>query len=368
MTEAQDLLSPLTRGPVLTDEQEAVMAEIDTFMANRHRQSFTLFGLAGTGKTTLLAHVARQYRHDALCCLTGKAANVLRDKTDIEAGTIHGYFYKLLKAETGEDGRKQLTFAPRHYCGELSNDVVLVDECSMVPRSIGEQLMRTGAKVLAVGDPGQLPPVNEAPFFTHADAMLRQIHRQAWKSSIIRQTFAVRQGNPYRADGSDFQVVPHATEAMFTAADVVLCWTNPTRRRLNELCRRIAGHTAPWPEADEPLLCLKNAPRYGVWNGGIYRAAADFRPGDTKISLVVDGDVVTIPNVLFAGRKPGFANASKDPTTAFDFGYCVTVHKAQGSEWPRVLLIDEYNRTQHRTEWLYTGLTRAARSIVVVPA
>jgi hypothetical protein len=66
------------------------------------------------------------------------------------------------------------------------------------------------------------------------------------------------------------------------------------------------------------------------------------------------------------GQEPGVTSA--EPTTTFDFGYCLTVHKAQGSEWPRVLLIDEYNNTQHRTEWLYTGLTRAARSIVVVPA
>jgi exodeoxyribonuclease-5 len=354
------------RSPALTEEQAAVMVDIDAFMADPHRQLFTLFGLAGTGKTTLLAHVARQHRHDALCCPTGKAASVLRDKTGLATGTIHSYFYKLVKAETGEDGRRLLTFTPRHTRNELFSDVVLLDECSMVPRPIGEQLMRTGAKVLAVGDPGQLPPVKEPAFFTEPDALLRTIHRQAWESPIIRQAFAVRHGKVYRADGPDFQVVPRTAEALLAEADVVLCQKNATRSRLNQLCRRIAGHTAPWPEAGEPLLCLKNAPRYGVWNGGIYRAAVNFSPGDAEISVVVDGDIVTIPNVRFAGGEQGFA--SFEPTTAFDFGYCLTVHKAQGSEWPRVLLIDEHNSTQHRTEWLYTGLTRAARSIVVVPS
>jgi len=364
MTEVQDLLAPLAHNLMLTDEQVAVMAEVDAFMADQKRRLFTLFGLAGTGKTTLLAQVARQHRHDALCCLTGKAASVLRDKTGLETGTTHRYFYKLLKAETDEDGRKLLSFAPRHRQNELFGDVVLLDECSMVPRSVGAQLMRTGAKVLAVGDPGQLPPVKEPPFFTEPDATLQTIHRQALESPIIRQAMAVRSGRLYRTDGPDFQVASRPPEALLDEADVVLCWRNETRHKINRLCRRLAGHTAPWPEAGEPLLCLKNAPRHNVWNGGIYLAAADFRPGNDEIRLVVDDEVVAIDNVLFAGQDNG---SIVEPTTEFDFGYCLTVHKAQGSEWPRVLLLDEHQCQRHRREWLYTGITRAARSIVVVP-
>ncbi len=362
------VLSPLANDVELSAEQEQAMATIDGFMVDRCRQLLTLHGLAGTGKTTLLAHVARQYSHQALCCLTGKAASVLREKTGLNTSTIHSYFYKLLKAEKDEHGRQHLTFAPRHFGGELSGDVVLVDECSMVPRSIGEQLMRTGAKVLAVGDPGQLPPVREVGFFRDPDTSLRTIHRQALESPIIRQAMAVRQGRAYRPDGEDFQVLRGAGEAELAWADVALCWTNRTRRTVNETCRRLAGRTAPHPEAGEPLLCLKNAPRYRVWNGGIYPATAPYRPGDDRISVVVDGRTVVIPRAAFAGIVPGFDDFAFEAVTDFDYGYCLTVHKAQGSEWPRVLLIDEYRALQHRREWLYTGLTRAAQSIVVVPA
>lgn len=158
------------------------------------------------------------------------------------------------------------------------------------------------------------------------------------------------------------------SEDMLAAADVVLCWKNITRRRLNAVCRRLAGHLAPYPEAGEPLLCLKNAPRYRVYNGGIYPAAEAFQPGDASISVIADGRTVTIPNVLFAGQDPGFNDFALDATSEFDFGYCLTTHKAQGSEWPRVVLVDEYRPHQHRREWLYTGLTRAARAITVVPA
>lgn len=361
-------LPPLATDVALTDEQEAAMAAIDDFMVDHRRQSFTLHGLAGTGKTTLLAHAARQYDHDALCCLTGKAGAVLREKIGLNTGTIHSYFYELLKAEKDEHGRQNSTFAPRHSGGELSGDVVFVDECSMVPASIGAQLMRCGAKVLAVGDPGQLPPVKEIGFFVRPDITLQTIHRQALDSPIIRQAMAVRQGHAYQPDCEDFQILRGAGEAERAWADVALCWTNRTRRRLNKIARRLAGHTAPHPEAGEPLLCLKNAPRYRVWNGGIYPAAAPCCPGDDVISVIAEGRAVIIPRATFAGMTPGFDDFTFEATTEFDYGYCLTVHKAQGSEWPRVLLVDEYRAPQHRREWLYTGLTRAARSIVVVPA
>jgi exodeoxyribonuclease-5 len=222
--------------------------------------------------------------------------------------------------------------------------------------------------VIAAGDPGQLPPVNEAPFFTTVDVTLRQIRRQAWESPIIRQAMEVRAGRPYRSDGADFQVIGDFGEAELRWADVVLCWKNATRRRLNSICRRLAGHQAPRPEAGEPLLCLRNAPAYGVFNGGVYTLAADFPPGERMIRLIVDGRIVAIPNVIFAGQRPGFDDFTNEAITELDYGYALTVHKAQGSEWRRVLLVDEYQRPDHRREWVYTGITRAARSILVVPS
>jgi exodeoxyribonuclease-5 len=341
-------LPPLASDVALTDEREAAMAEIDDFMANRRRQVFVLHGLAGTGKTTRLAHVAEQYRHDAVCCLTGKAASVLREKTALSTGTIHSYFYELLKAEKDEHGRQHLIFAPRQFGGVLSGDVVLVDECSMVPDSIGRQLMYTGAKVLAVGDAGQLPPVKEVGFFREANTALRTIHRQALESPISARSWRSGRAKPTGRTAQNSG--------------------SRTRRHLNTVARNLAGRTAPHPEAGEPLLYLKNAPRYRVWNGGIYPGAALYQPGDDAISVAADGRTVTIPRAGFAGMAPGFDDFTFEATTEFDDGYCLTVHKAQSSELPRVLPVDEYRAPQHRKEWLYTGLTRAAQSIVVVPA
>ena len=55
-------------------------------------------------------------------------------------------------------------------------------------------------------------------------------------------------------------------------------------------------------------------------------------------------------------------------TTWFAYGYALTVHKAQGSEWPSVLLIDEYSMPEYRKEWLYTGITRAAKRLTAIRA
>jgi len=359
---------------ILSAGQAAAMDVVHEFMRSK-RDLLTIHGLAGTGKTTLLAQVAHQYRPTAMCCLTGKAASVLRDKTNLRTCTIHSYFYRLIDKRVDDDGRKQLTFAPKHDQGDLWGNLVLVDECSMVPVAIGLELMGTGAKVLACGDQGQLPPVRGEPFFSRADVTLTEIQRQARESPIIRQAWAVRGGAHYRADGADFQLVRAVTPDDMLWADTILCWRNETRHSLNAMVRKLRGFTAPHPQAGEPILCLKNAPMYDVWNGGIYTLAADYEPRDYAMKVIVDGEGVTIPGAAWEDEQPRapcercgrFHHDDDEPTTTFDYGYALTVHKAQGSEWPRVLLVDEHSKARHRREWLYTAITRAARSIRIAP-
>jgi hypothetical protein len=81
---------------ILTEEQERIVARIDDFMASS-RQCFLFHGVAGTGKTTPLAHTALEFEHASLCTLTGKGASILRRKTELPAQAIHSFFYKLSK-------------------------------------------------------------------------------------------------------------------------------------------------------------------------------------------------------------------------------------------------------------------------------
>ena len=211
--------------------------------------------------------------------------------------------------------------------------------------------MQTGAKIIACGDPGQLPPVSgRRQFFNRADSTLREIHRQALESPIIRQAHQVRNGGMYAADGDDFRVATDGTNHDLVNADVVLCFTNRTRDYLNDKCRRIRGYWQPHPQPGEPLMCLKNAASFGVFNGGVYTLLEPFIHGNTSITLDVDGDVVTVPQVTFRGVTSSL-KPEAEVTTSFDFGYAMTVHKAQGCEWDSVILVDEYRRPEYRREW-----------------
>ena len=352
----------------LSEEQKAALQNLIQFYETSSGPYFVMHGLAGSGKTTVLSHMARRFPGSMLCTFTGKAASILRLKTGLDAMTIHSAFYKLKKEKISEDGKRELIFSEAHYKGELSHALLLLDECSMINEAMAQDLIRTGAKIIACGDPGQLPPVEGKQFFSKPNIALQTIHRQALESPIIRQAHAVRQGNPYESDGDAFRVARHGelTANEKLDADIILCWTNATKRAINRHVRELRGFQfMPHPQAGEPVLCLRNAPDYGIFNGAIYTLREPFMEGDTSIVIEVEGQGVRVPNVNFEGIKTGLSPGVK-AITWFDFGYALTVHKAQGSEWGNVILIDEYRRKEERKEWLYTGITRAANKITII--
>lgn len=352
----------------LSDEQRLALHQLTDFYKTSWDRVFVMHGLAGSGKTTVLSAMAREFPHSMLCTFTGKAASILRLKTGLDAMTIHSAFYRLTEERLKKDGKQELVFKEAHSEGSLEGALLLLDECSMINEAMAKDLIRTGAKIIACGDPGQLPPVEGKQFFSKPDITLHTIHRQALESPIIRQAHAVRQGNPYEADGDAFRVAKHGelTAEEKLDADMILCWTNATKRAINRHMRELRGFQfMPHPQAGEPVLCLRNAPDYGIFNGAIYTLLEPFMEGDTWIVIEVEGVPTRVDCVNFEGIKTGLPVGVK-ATTWFDFGYALTVHKAQGSEWSNVILIDEYRRREERKEWLYTGITRAADKITII--
>lgn len=347
----------------LSDEQTCALDSIRGFLASGSKQTFTLHGLAGSGKTTVLARIASQTSQSMLCTLTGKAASVLRDKTGLPASTIHSAFYKLREILKDKRGKRQMRWDDVYGHGELRGGILLLDECSMINEQIARDILKTGVKVVACGDPGQLPPVSGPQFFNKPDFMLTEIHRQALESPIIRQAHAVRNGRAYAADGA-FRVANVASDDDLLAADVILTWTHKTRKAANAEMRRLKGYWMPQVQVGEPLMCLRNVPNLGIYNGAVYPAARKISEGDSDIRILVDDMEVTVPNAAFEGLR--LARDASESAVPFDFGYAMTVHKAQGSEWANVILIDEYRRQEDREKWLYTAITRAADSILVV--
>lgn len=351
----------------LSDEQEAAAHAIFEYLGDPEPGHFSMQGYAGSGKTTVLAEVAKDIPNAILCTLTGKAASVLRRKTGLQVSTIHSMFYQLVEVGKGKNGKPNLRFDVQHERGQLANKIVLIDESSMISGEMARDIINTGAKIVACGDPGQLPPVTGARFFNHANVTLQTIHRQALESPIIRQAHRVRHEQMYRADGDAFQVLNRAlTDEEIIGADVILCHTNATRYAANLHARNIRGFVQPNPQVGEPIMCLKNAQQFGIFNGAVYTLMAPFLPGDHDIIIDVDGNDTRIPWVTFEGMRRAVPD-HVEPLTSFDFGYAMTVHKAQGSEWSNVILIDEYFRRMEHASWLYTAITRASERIIITP-
>lgn len=160
-------------------------------------QTFSLFGFAGTGKTTLAKHLAGGYKHGvAYACFTGKAALVLRSKGCAGASTIHSLIYRAIPDPVTGNFRFELD-----RDGVASSvGLIVIDEVSMVGEELARDLLSFGKKVLVLGDPAQLPPVKSEGYFTNRapNIMLTEVHRQAAENPIIRMSMDIREGRELR--------------------------------------------------------------------------------------------------------------------------------------------------------------------------
>ncbi len=357
-------------------QQEAALRAVSDWIKRADRQVFRLFGYAGTGKTTLARQLASDIDGEVcFAAFTGKAALVLRGKGCPNARTIHSTIYRLRESDTDEP-----TFVLNDDSPAAKAELIIIDECSMVDEDLGRDLLSFGKPVLVLGDPAQLPPVKGGGFFTEAqpDIMLTEVHRQAADNPIIRLSMMVREGEriPQGSYGES-RVLRRAEidAALVQAADQVLVGMNRTRRGFNTRMRQLAGHVDPYPQAGEKLVCLRNDKKKGLLNGGIWivKTAAAKRGEKLRYGVVPDDDEarkplrIAIRPEYFTDGEEAVPPAFRRTSDAFDFGYVLTVHKAQGSQWDDVVLFDESGAfREHRNRWLYTGITRAAKRLTIV--
>lgn len=339
-------------------------------------QVFRLFGWAGTGKSTLATHLAQGINQVCYAAFTGKAALVMRKRGCVGASTIHSLIYILENEEGGEP-----RFIFNHDSSAKDADLIVIDEVSMVNEELGQDLLRLGVKVLVLGDPFQLPPVQGAGFFTEAepDIMLTEIHRQAADNPIIRMSMDIREGNGLSLGTyGDCRVISRRDvdrdEVM--KSDQILAGRNKTRVDYNDRVRELKGLPRQVPVAGDRLVCLRNNRQKNLLNGQMWTAKkVESKPGG-KFRMVLDPDdaggrvadvSVTTHQRFFDGTEDQMIWAERKALDEFTFGYCLTVHKAQGSQWDDVYLFDEsfvFREDQRRHQ--YTGVTRAAERITVV--
>lgn len=337
---------------------------------------FRLFGYAGTGKTTLARHIADGVDGAVkFAAFTGKAALVMRNKGCDNASTIHSLIYR-----TRESGEEQPSFELWDDAPASKAKLIVIDECSMVDAELGRDLMSFGCPLLVLGDPAQLPPIQGGGFFTNAepDAMLTEVHRQAQDDPIVRMSMAVREGRALDLGtfGESEVVRRDALDPnRVMEADQILVGRNNTRRSYNMRIRQKNDIEDPLPVAGDKLVCLRNNRKKALFNGGLWRVKSRAASKSSIITMRLSPDEefgakvtkVSVRADCFGGGIEDIPWEQRRPYDEFDYGYVLTVHKSQGSQWNDVVLFDESFAFQDsRARWLYTGITRAAKRLTVV--
>jgi len=341
------------------------------------KQVFRLFGWAGTGKSTLARHLAQGVKSVKYAAFTGKAAMVMRKYGARGASTIHSLIYTLVSDKEGEP-----KFALDPESEALTADLIVIDEVSMVDEALGRDLLSFGTKVLVLGDPFQLPPVQGAGFFTadEPDVMLTEIHRQAADNPIIRMSMDIREGG-YLEHGryGESVVIPRSEvdRDEVLEADQVLAGRNKTRIAYNDRIRELKNLPVHEPVVGDRLVCLRNNPIKKLLNGQIWTATDVRKRSNARFSMTLASDEATGSKpteakvvthaAFFSGEEDALSWPERRQYDEFTFGYCLTVHKAQGSQWDNVYLFDESHVfREERARWLYTAVTRASERITVV--
>ncbi|OKL42374.1 ATP-dependent DNA helicase [Pseudovibrio exalbescens] len=363
-------------------QQDQALTEAANWLRRGQQQVFRLFGFAGTGKTTLARHLAEGIDGDvAFGAFTGKAAHVLRQKGCGDASTIHSLIYRPRAAKTDEEEEEEgPQFRLNRDSAAAKCDLIIIDECSMVDEDLGRDLLSFGKKVLVLGDPAQLPPVKGGGFFTEAepDFMLTEVHRQAKDNPIVRMSMTIRDGGEleYGQFGESAIISRRDIDReQILAADQVLVGTNKTRRSYNNRIRDLKGFTTQMPAVGDKLVCLRNDKQKGLLNGGLW-AVKRLRPprgNNIRFDVVSEDDLsktavqVKVLPAMFEEGGEQLPYSIRRRADEFDYGYALTVHKSQGSQWDNVVLFDEsWAFREHQQRWLYTAVTRAAQRITVV--
>jgi len=350
-----------TTKTTLTEEQTDIVDQIIEGIENGILIQ-TLGGYAGTGKTTLVATLHELLPNFAVCAFTGKAATVLGRKGIADTSTIHSRIYKPV---TELDG--SVSFELRHRFEMNGIEGFLVDEASMVSRSIYEDLLSFKLPIVFVGDHGQLEPVgSDINVMANPMYRLETIHRNA--GEIARFAEHLREGklaNHYQSKGKVKIMYGHRKMAEWVQyeADQMICAFNATRVSFNDLYREAAGRSG-LVEPGERVICLRNNRQSGVYNGqqGIVKTVKL-----SKKIMTVDMEGVGEVELEFCPEQFGQEKPlilQPYHVNLFDYGYCITAHKSQGSEWGRVVVKEERCNKWNHVRWSYTAASRAKDELI----
>ena len=383
----------------LSAKQKNIIKDILDWYKEKKIPYLTLGGYAGTGKTTILGYLNEKLHKEykdiniAYCSYTGKASQVLRKKLQETGslkrsdyvGTIHRLIYKAIVDEDDNIiGWEKISVDDFEY------DLIIVDEASMVSSDIWQDLLSFEKPILAVGDHGQLPPV-EGKFNLMLKPMLRleEIYRQEKDNPIVVISEMARKYGEIpkmeygryvkKFSREDEDVMEFLTDQLSSYNEnmMVLVGYNHTRNKINDGIRQLLEFESPQPQIQDRVICLRNNAELGIFNGmiGTLQSIEKVSVADMleyyQTDIIFDGEdeVFHLPISIEQFRqRETLRNVSRD-INLFDFGYALTVHKAQGSQAEKVILFEErFSKMDDDMwrRWLYTGVTRAVSELYII--
>lgn len=404
------------RNITLTPAQQKVVNDIKRwYHSNSGYSKFELAGYAGVGKSTIVDIVLEELgihpERVRMCAPTGQAALVLKEKTpEYGSSTLHKLFYV---PEPMKNGGVRFIPSAENLMGVR---LVIGDEFSMTGKRIAEEILpmarKANTKVLIIGDPGQLPPVkDEDYFFKNPDAILTEVLRQAAGNPIIKLSMDIRQateqGVAYRFPAgnqtidkklfirSRNSISVQQYAKVVANGGIVIAGTNKTRKGLNIGIRQQLGFNSPTLLNGEKVIIKENIEGgdegyISVTNGMTGKVSNVRKLPNGLIQFTFTPDafegsrVLEVHEDILFERKT-MAEMKRENRDRFYkdedqlalgvevlFGYCITAHASQGSQWRTVYVIDEsfcFNRGtdgyKNANRWLYTAVTRASENLVI---
>lgn len=333
----------------LNDAQKEVVNAIE------YNSLVILTGLPGTGKTTTIRAIVDSYGSDNVVLLapTGKAASRISEMCNVQASTLHSYF-----------------FNPNGYINTIENKIVIIDEISMLDAEIAGWIstgIGDGVVLILVGDPDQLPSVGPGQILKDvidSDIGLRyhlnEIMRQK-PGSIIRSAHSIHVGNNL-VYGKDNEVVPYFPNRWdLESITSRICqhpeWRNAQflsvlKEKGSQIINKVAQSTLNPKDNDgfrlgDKVIHTKNNKDLGVYNG--------------EMGTVINSTDRSL-NVEFKDKIITYSGSN---LWQLELAYCITTHKSQGSEFDKVVFFVNESQITSRNI-IYTALTRAKNKILVI--
>ena len=387
-TPAQMLVQPDLQALEKQNQIQYDQVQKDAIISALTHKVMVLTGGPGTGKSTTTLGIIQALKASglriSLAAPTGRAAKRMTEVTGMEAKTIH----RLLEFSP-KDGYKHNEENP------LSTDVLIVDECSMIDLILMNSLLKAvpdSARLILIGDTDQLPSVGAGNVLKDIIdsgvipvTRLTRIFRQAQTSRIVMNAHRINHGefpDICNRAGSDFFMIAKETPEEAAPAIVDL------------VSRRLPGYFRVSPESIQVLtpmqrgeagaanlnLLLQEKLNAANADHSLRRSGITYRMGDRVMQIrnnydkdVYNGDIGLVSsvnmeektlNILFDDRTISYDITELDEIV---LAYATTIHKAQGAEFPVVVMpVLNSHFVMLQRNLIYTGITRAKRAVVLV--